>query len=240
MLQPVLSGARRVILFCGSLSLSVFYSHFPFVLFCIHAEDKFAIGSSAKVVAVCHYEAQGNWWVCKQIKKHTSAVLSVAWHPSNVILATGCADFRCRVVSAAVRNVDKRYVLRSLCMIAPVQALISFFSLFVFLSVCSSGHDTPFGDKIGFGEVLAEFPTRGWVHDVAWSPSGKKLAFTSTHTFYVLFCELSSVWFLLRVRNDSHQHISFFFFFFCSFVPLFVWCVRCVFVYSTRLLRTVC
>ncbi len=30
-----------------------------------------------------------DWWVSKWIKKHKSTVLSVAWHPNSLVLATG-------------------------------------------------------------------------------------------------------------------------------------------------------
>jgi actin related protein 2/3 complex subunit 1A/1B len=130
------------------------------------AEDKFAIGCSAKYISVCHFDSKQNWWVSKQIRKHSSAVLSVAWHPNNVLLATGCADYRARVISAAVRNVDKRCVCDAEMFVLNLTA------------PSRTGLETPWGDKISFGEVLAEFPTRGWVHDVDWAPTGHQLAFT--------------------------------------------------------------
>ena len=92
------------------------------------AETKFAVGSGAKAVCVCYYEArrgaplrapacgacsalagagwprsgprtqeENNWWVGKIIKdKHGSTVLSVAWHPNNLLLATASSDFKAR------------------------------------------------------------------------------------------------------------------------------------------------
>eukprot|EP00698_Gefionella_okellyi_P003651 TRINITY_DN13419_c0_g1_i1.p1 TRINITY_DN13419_c0_g1~~TRINITY_DN13419_c0_g1_i1.p1 ORF type:complete len:382 (+),score=81.91 TRINITY_DN13419_c0_g1_i1:33-1148(+) len=125
-------------------------------------EDKFAVGSSAKLVAICHFEEENNWWVSKTVKKHNSTVLAIAWHPSNVLIATASSDFRARIFSAVVRGVDKR-----------------------------TGHDTPFGDKLGFGECLAEFPARGWVHSVAFSPSGNRLAFVA-HDASVSFVQLAA------------------------------------------------
>lgn len=36
-------------------------------------------------------------WVCKHIKKPIrSTVLSLDWHPNNVLLAAGSCDFKCR------------------------------------------------------------------------------------------------------------------------------------------------
>jgi hypothetical protein len=83
------------------------------LIFCqIPAENKFAVGSASKVVCVCHYDSEHDWfvtvcygmawlydlfypilcyllgrWVAKLIKKgHSSSVTGVAWHPNNVSL----------------------------------------------------------------------------------------------------------------------------------------------------------
>ena len=37
-----------------------------------------------------------------------STVLSVDWHPNNVLLAAGSADMKARVFSAYIKDVDKR------------------------------------------------------------------------------------------------------------------------------------
>lgn len=121
-------------------------------------EDKFAVGSSAKLVAICHFEEENNWWVSKTLKKHNSTILSVAWHPNNVLLATGSSDFRCRIFAAMVRGIDSRTA-------------------------------TVFGDKMRFGDLLAEFPVHGWVHSVSFSPSGDRLAFVS-HDSTISFVQL--------------------------------------------------
>ena len=42
------------------------------------------------------------------IKKHKSTVLRVAWHPNSQMLATGSSDFKCRIFSAFVRDLDER------------------------------------------------------------------------------------------------------------------------------------
>mmetsp|Transcript_24731 Transcript_24731/g.74208 ORF Transcript_24731/g.74208 Transcript_24731/m.74208 type:complete len:357 (-) Transcript_24731:45-1115(-) len=109
--------------------------------------QKFAVASSAKCVPVCYYEQDNNWWVSKMIKKHKSTVLSLAWHPNSQIVATGSSDFRCRVFSAHVAAVDGEQ---------------------------TSGD---FAAPAAFGEPYAEFPCSGWVHAVAYAPSGSTLAF---------------------------------------------------------------
>jgi len=120
-------------------------------------EDKFAVASGSKVVSVCYFESDNDWWVAKHIKKHKSTVLSIDWHPNNVLLATGCSDFKVRIFSAFVKNVDQK------------------------------GIQTAFGEKLPFGELFKEYDNgQGWCHGVAWSPSGDRLAFI-THDSCISF-----------------------------------------------------
>jgi len=127
-------------------------------------EDKFAVASGSKVVSVCYYEEDANWWVSRHIKKHRSTVLTVAWHPNNLLLATGASDFRARVFSAAIKGVDK----------SPKSEVFSNKSVSV------------------FGECVAEFDQcQGWVHAVAWSPSGKLLCFAG-HDARIAFADVTS------------------------------------------------
>ena len=45
----------------------------------------------------------------KHIKKPIrSTVLTLDWHPNNVLLACGCADFKARVFSAYIKDVDDK------------------------------------------------------------------------------------------------------------------------------------
>jgi actin related protein 2/3 complex subunit 1A/1B len=121
---------------------------------------KFAVASGANVVPVCHYEEQNDWWISKMVKKHKSSVLWVAWHPSSQLLATASSDFRCRVFSAYIPDVDG----------GGCDAVI-----------CGNTSQT------SFGEVLAEYDaSNGWVEGCAWSPNGLTLGYVghdSTVTF---------------------------------------------------------
>ena len=57
------------------------------------AENKFACGSSARAIAVCSFDEEGDWWVSKHLKKPIrSTILSLDWHPNNVLLAAGGAE----------------------------------------------------------------------------------------------------------------------------------------------------
>ncbi len=104
-------------------------------------ENKFALGSGAKLISVCYFEKENDWldllvfqpyffisslterditkhmyylihshiscaisvpdwlyrWLSKHIKKPiNSTVLSLDWHPNNILLAAGSADLNCR------------------------------------------------------------------------------------------------------------------------------------------------
>jgi len=127
--------------------------------------DKFAVGSGAKCVPVCHFEQGQNWWISKMIKKHKSSVLDLAWSPNQKFLITGSADFKCRIFSAYIEGVDK---------------------------ADDDGHTNLFPKKKAteFGEILYEFDdAKAWVQGVAWSPNGLQCAFVghgSTITFATL------------------------------------------------------
>jgi len=115
-------------------------------------EDKFAVASGARAIAICSFDPEGDWWVSRLLKKPIrSTVLSVDWHPNNVLLAAGSADMKARVLSAFIKDVDKRP--------AP----------------------TVWGDKLPFNTICGEYssPAGGWVHAVGFSPSGDALAFAS-------------------------------------------------------------
>jgi actin related protein 2/3 complex subunit 1A/1B len=110
--------------------------------------EKFAVASGSKCVPVCHFDPKNDWWISKMIKKHKSTVLSVSWHPDGQLLLTGCADFKCRVFSGFIDELDQ-----------PVDGL--------FGDLSSS-----------FGDLLADFDSSlGWVEAATWSPSGNSLAF---------------------------------------------------------------
>jgi len=126
-------------------------------------EDKFAVGSGAKALAVCYFEQENNWWVSKHIKENiNSTITCLDWHPNNVLVAAGGTDNVTRVFSAFVRGLDKREDFTN---------------------------GTAFGDKLPFGTLLAEFPVSSWVHAIRWSPSGNLLAWATHDSFlHVLEC----------------------------------------------------
>lgn len=73
-------------------------------------ENKFAVGSSAKVISVCSYEADNDFWVSKHLKRSiNSTITCLDWHPDNNILACGSTDFHVRVFSAYVKSNDSAF-----------------------------------------------------------------------------------------------------------------------------------
>ncbi|KAK4701831.1 actin related protein 2/3 complex, subunit 1A/1B, partial [Phenoliferia sp. Uapishka_3] len=115
-------------------------------------EEKFAVASGARTIAVCQFDEESNWWVAKHIKKPLrTTVLSLDWHPNSVLLAAGSADGMARVFSAFMKGVDKK------------------------------PEPTVWGERLPFNTVCGEFssPAGGWVHAVAFSPEGDALAFAA-------------------------------------------------------------
>lgn len=113
---------------------------------------KFAVGSGARVIAVCYFEQENDWWIAKHIKKPIrSTILSIDWHPNNVLLASGSTDGHARVFSGYIKGIDAK----------PASTL--------------------WGEKLPFNTLCGDFVSGngGWIHDVAFSPSGETLAFVA-------------------------------------------------------------
>lgn len=71
-------------------------------------------------------------WVSKHIKKPLrSTVTSLDWHPNNYLIAAGCSDFKARVFSTYVKEIEEK------------------------------PSETVWGKKMPFGNVMAEFSNGG-------------------------------------------------------------------------------
>lgn len=115
-------------------------------------EKKFAVGSGARAIAICYFEQENDWWISKHIKKPIrSTVLSVAWHPNSVLLAAGSTDGHARVFSSFIKGIDAR------------------------------PSPTNWGERLPFQTLCGDFVSEcgGWVHDVAFSPSGDAVGFVT-------------------------------------------------------------
>lgn len=114
------------------------------------SETKFAVGSGARLVSVCYFEEENDWWVSKHLKKPIrSTVTCLDWHPNSVLLAAGSTDGHARVFSSFVKGIDAR------------------------------PEASAWGERLPFNTVCGEYlnSTAGWVHDVAFSPDGGAMAF---------------------------------------------------------------
>lgn len=120
--------------------------------------EKFAAGTGARAIAVCYYDESNDWWISKHIKKPLKVtVLSVAWHPNNVLLASGSTDGHARVFSGYIKGID------------------------------SKPEPSVWGERLPFQTLCGDFTddAQAWVHDVAFSPSGDALAWV-THDSNVM------------------------------------------------------
>ena len=116
------------------------------------SETKFAVGSGDRVIAVCYFEEENDWWVSKHLKKPIrSTITTVSWHPNSVLLAAGSTDAHARVFSTFIKGMDSR----------PPPGV--------------------WGERLPFNTVCGEFlnNSAGWVHAVSFSPSGDSLAFAA-------------------------------------------------------------
>ncbi|GAV48324.1 hypothetical protein ZYGR_0I06210 [Zygosaccharomyces rouxii] len=113
---------------------------------------KFAVGSSARIIAVCYYEQENNWWVSKHIKKPIkSTVTCLSWHENGVLLASGSTDGYMRVFSGFIKGLDSKEVVAG----------------------------SPWGDKFPFGSVIREFYQGSYVHDLQWRSNQERVAFVA-------------------------------------------------------------
>ncbi|RDW57420.1 uncharacterized protein DSM5745_11504 [Aspergillus mulundensis] len=115
------------------------------------SEQKFAVGSGARVIAVCYFEEENDWWISKHLKKPIrSTITTLAWHPNSVLLAAGSTDSHARVFSSFIKGVDTR------------------------------PEPSAWGERLPFNTICGEFlnDSAGWIQGACFSPSGNALAFT--------------------------------------------------------------
>lgn len=113
-------------------------------------ENKIAVGSGARLISICYFESENDWWVSKHIKKPIrSTITSLDWHPNNVLLVAGSTDYKARVFSAYIKDIE------------------------------SQPSPTPWGNRMPMGQLMGEFKNStqggGWVNSVSFSPDGSKI-----------------------------------------------------------------
>nr|CAG4648643.1 EOG090X05RK [Polyphemus pediculus] len=140
-------------------------------------ENKFAVGSGARLISVCYFEKENDWWVSKHIKKPIrSTVTCLDWHPNNVLLSAGSTDFKVRVFSAYIKEIEDR------------------------------PQPTSWGSKMPLGQMMAEFSNSttgagGWVHSVNFSSSGDRVAWVG-HDSSISVADASKGMSISVIRTD--------------------------------------
>lgn len=137
-------------------------------------ENKFAVGSGARMISVCYFEKDNDWWISKQIKKPIrSTVTCLDWHPNNVLLASGSTDFKARVFSGYIKETDEK------------------------------PSATAWGPKMTFANLMAEFSTGGggWVHAIGFSANGDRLAWVG-HDSSINIVDAANSQQLVCVKTD--------------------------------------
>uniref|UniRef100_A0A1B6M8N3 Actin-related protein 2/3 complex subunit n=1 Tax=Graphocephala atropunctata TaxID=36148 RepID=A0A1B6M8N3_9HEMI len=145
-------------------------------------ENKFAVGSGAKLISVCYFEGENDWWVSKHIKKPIkSTVTALDWHPNNYLLVVGSTDFKVRVYSAYVKDIDE------------------------------PPPPTPWGSKVAIGQLLAEFHNSnfggGWIHSVSFSGDGTRVCWVS-HDASVCVADASRNNAVSKLRTECLPFLS--------------------------------
>lgn len=113
-------------------------------------ENKFAVGSGARLISVCYFESENDWWVSKHCKKPIkSTITALDWHPNNVLLLAGSTDYKVRIFSAYIKDIEQQ------------------------------PSPTLWGTKMPLGQLMAEFKNSnaggGWIHGVSFSSDGNKI-----------------------------------------------------------------
>ncbi|EDK45031.1 hypothetical protein LELG_03210 [Lodderomyces elongisporus NRRL YB-4239] len=114
--------------------------------------QKFAVGSSDRIIAVCYYEEENDWWISKHLKKPIkSTITTLDWHPNGVLLACGSTDGHVRVFSGYIKGIDAK------------------------------PEPSVWGSKLPFQTLCGDFTneTLAWIHGVKFSPDGNALAWVS-------------------------------------------------------------
>ena len=117
-------------------------------------EKKFAAGSGAKLISLCHYDECEGWWISRHIKKPMkSSITCIDWHPDSCLLAAGSTDYRVRIFSGFIDTVDG--------------------------SSQPSNNWQSKSTSTSSGGLITDFTAGSWIHGVSFSPSGNRLAWVS-------------------------------------------------------------
>lgn len=109
--------------------------------------NKFAVGSSARVISVCYFEEENDWWISKHIKRPIkSTILSLDWHENNVLITAGSTDGHLRVFSTFIKGVDAK------------------------------PSATIWGERLPFQTLCLDVNLNAWIQDAKFSPDFQFIA----------------------------------------------------------------
>lgn len=141
------------------------------------AENKFAVGSGARLISVCYFESENDWWVSKHIKKPIrSTITSLDWHPNNVLLVAGSTDYKVRVFSAYIKDIEDQ------------------------------PSPTPWGNRMPLGNLMAEFKNSsnsggGWINNVSFSSDGNKICWVG-HDSCISVADATNTNVVIRTKTE--------------------------------------
>jgi len=139
-------------------------------------ENKFAVGSGARILSICYFDSENDWWIAKHIRKPIrSTITTVDWHPNNILLAAGSTDFKVRVFSTYIKEIEPK------------------------------PSATEWGAKMPFANLMAEFsnsPTGGgWIHGVSFNNEGTRLAWVG-HDSSIAVADAPSGMVMMKLKTS--------------------------------------
>lgn len=145
-------------------------------------ENKFAVGSGARIISICYLDEEKDWWVAKHIRKPIrSTITTVDWHPNNILLAAGGSDFKVRVFSTYIKELEAK------------------------------PSATEWGAKMPFANLMAEFsnsPTGGgWIHAVAFNEDGTRLAWVG-HDSSIAIADAPNGMVMMKLKTNLLPFLS--------------------------------
>jgi len=146
------------------------------------AENKFAVGSGARLISVCYFESENDWWVSKHIKKPIrSTITSLDWHANNVLLVAGSTDYKVRVFSAYIKDIEDQ------------------------------PSPTIWGNRMPLGNLMAEFKNSansggGWINNVNFSNDGNKICWVGHDSCINIACAANNT--VVRCKTEYLPFLS--------------------------------
>jgi len=139
-------------------------------------ENKFAVGSGARIISICYFDQENDWWIAKHIRKPIrSTITTVDWHPNNILLAAGSTDFKVRVFSTYIKEIEPKPAA------------------------------TEWGVKMPFANLMIEFsnsPTGGgWIHGVSFNSTGTRLAWVG-HDSSIAVADAPSGMVMMKLKTN--------------------------------------